>query len=152
MKTNRMIRILPPYLFLLCTFLMIILYFTTTSITVVKFPTNLIGIVFIVLGIGITLQVSRKFKSIDTEIHTFKKPKKLTTKGFFRYTRNPIYLGFLIGLIGVFVVLGSLTSLIGALIFFIFSNNWYIPFEEKQLETEFGEQYKNYKMNVRRWI
>lgn len=79
-----MIRILPPYLFLLCAFLMIVLHFTSTSITVVKFPINLIGIPMMLLGIGITIRVSRKFESMNTEIHTFKKPKKLATSGLLK--------------------------------------------------------------------
>lgn len=104
------------------------------------------------LGIGITIRVSRKFESMNTEIHTFKKPKKLATNGLFKYSRNPIYLGFLIALISIFVLLGNLISLIGVIIFFISANSWYIPFEEKQLEREFGKKYNDYKSKIRRWI
>lgn len=145
-------KILPPSLFLFCILLMVVLYYWAPGVILIPYPINLIGIVFVPLGWGIPIRISRKFASINTEIHTFKRPGKLTTNGLFKYTRNPIYLGFLVGLIGTFILLGNVTSMIGVILFFISANFWYIPFEEKQLEKEFGGAYKAYKSRVRRWI
>lgn len=145
-------RILPPALFLLCIMLMVTLRYFAIGKIIISFPLNLLGIPLIILCIRILVQVNQKLKKMNTEIHTFKKPNRLVTNGLFKYTRNPIYLSFLIGLTGVFAVLGNFTSLVVIIIFFIYTNYWYITFEEKQLEREFGEQYNNYKKNVRRWI
>lgn len=131
---------------------MIALYFWYRGIIVINYPFNLLGIIFIVLGLGITIKISRKFSAVDTEIHTFKTPRKLVINGLFKYSRNPIYTGFLIALIGVSILLGNLSSIIGVLLFFFAANFWYIPFEENQLEKEFGKQYSEYKNSVRRWI
>jgi len=89
---------------------------------------------------------------VETEFHTFKKPRQLVTQGLFKFSRNPIYLGFIVALIGVGAILGNVISLLGILIFFLAANFWYIPFEEKNLEKEFGTAYRNYKSLVMRWI
>ncbi|MDF3029106.1 MAG: Isoprenylcysteine carboxyl methyltransferase family protein [Fluviicola sp.] len=89
----------------------------------------------------------------NTEIHTFKTPQKLVTHGLFKYSRNPIYLGFVIALFGVWILLsGNLFSLFGVMFFFLIANFGYIPYEEKQMETIFGQEYLAYKNKVRRWI
>lgn len=84
--------------------------------------------------------------------NTFKKPRKFVDSGLFSISRNPIYLGFTIALIGVAVLIGNLVSLIGVFIFFFITNSWYIPYEEENMEKEFGNDYKIYKSKVRRWI
>ena len=96
--------------------------------------------------------IGKRFRSVKTEIHTFKKPKKLITDGLFQYTRNPIYLGFTIALLGIAILLGRATTFIPALAFFLITNFWYIPFEEKNMVAIFGQDYLFYKRKIRRWI
>ena len=74
------------------------------------------------------------------------------TSGLFAYSRNPIYLGFTIALIGVAIVLGNLFALDGLLAFIFATNFWYIPFEEVAMENQFREDYLAYKKKVRRWL
>ena len=89
---------------------------------------------------------------METEINTFKPPKRLVTDGLFRYSRNPIYLGFTLALLGWAIVLGNLAALDGVLLFFLAAHFWYIPFEEKAMKKEFGTVYEQYKKQVRRWL
>jgi protein-S-isoprenylcysteine O-methyltransferase Ste14 len=96
--------------------------------------------------------ISRSFSKVDTEIHTFKKPRQLVTNGLFKYSRNPIYLSFVVILIGLNILLGSITPWGVVLIFVLVTNYWYIPVEEKNMQEEFGQEYADYKRKVRRWI
>ncbi len=85
-------------------------------------------------------------------INAFKDPSHFIKTGPFKYSRNPIYLGLLMILIGFGFVIGSFSSFIGAIIFFIITDMWSVPFEEKRLSKIFGEEYVEYKSKVRRWL
>lgn len=76
----------------------------------------------------------------------------LVAGGIFRCTRNPMYLGDLLVLLGWGVYLGSLPALILSLLFVIWIDRWQIPAEEAALEARFGEAYATYRRRVRRWI
>lgn len=106
----------------------------------------------IVLGLGIAQWHSRLFKKLGTNINTFKEPDILTTEGFFRISRNPMYCGFIVTLLGICLVLGSTSPFLGLIGFGLLTNYWYIPFEERAMLIKFGDQYINYKSKVRRWI
>lgn len=145
-------KIIPPVLFLMCVAIMIALRFMIVLWIIFRDPFNYFGIIAVVLGIAMTIKVRRQFAKMDTEIHTFKTPIKLITEGMFKTSRNPIYLGFTISLIGIWVVLGSALPLIGCILFFLISHFYYIPTEEKIMEQTFGRDYLKYKSKVRRWL
>ena len=96
--------------------------------------------------------IQNLLKQHQTEINTFKPPQKLVTTGLFRYSRNPIYLGFSIALFGVAIVLGNVIAFDGFLAFIIAVNLWHIPFEEAEMEKQFGQGCLAYKKKVRRWL
>lgn len=79
-----------------------------------------------------------------------KRDKKLVTHGAFKYSRNPIYLGFLLLFFGLELALNSL--LVFGIILLYFYFNWEIGKEEKILEREFGKDYLEYKRTVKRLI
>jgi len=76
----------------------------------------------------------------------------LYTKGIFRITRNPIYLGFLVAQVVVAIKLNNLYVLLTLPMVMIILTKWVIEPEETYLEELFGEQYLNYKQKVRRWL
>ena len=61
-------------------------------------------------------------------------------------------LGVFTVLIGESVTIVSHGILIWALIFFIVNNAWFLIYEEPDLGRKFGEEYKEYKKSVPRWI
>lgn len=119
---------------------------------IIPSPLKYVGIILIISGLIMTIVVRKQFEKIDTEIHTFKNPRKLNIDGLFKISRNPIYLGFTISLLGVWILLGTILPLLGCLIFAAITNYYYIPYEEKLMESTFGSKYKEYKSKVRRWI
>lgn len=80
------------------------------------------------------------------------KASKLVTFGVYRFTRNPMYLGMLIILIGWAIRLGNPLGIIGIVLFIWYMNTYQIKPEERVLEEKFGMDYKNYKLRTRRWI
>ena len=145
-------KLVPPILFLLCLVVMIILNSIYPIDYWLKSPLNLLGILPIMIGFLSLFTTLNQYRKIRTEINTFKQPNKLITNGLFKYSRNPIYLGFTLVLLGAATLFGNVAAIIPVIFFFLLSNFWYIPFEEKNLEKFFGHSYLVYKKDVRRWI
>jgi protein-S-isoprenylcysteine O-methyltransferase Ste14 len=76
----------------------------------------------------------------------------IVTTGIYRFTRNPMYLGFLFALAGWAVFLGNAASALMPLLFIAYMNRFQIAPEERALRTRFGTAYETYKRSVRRWI
>jgi protein-S-isoprenylcysteine O-methyltransferase Ste14 len=82
----------------------------------------------------------------------FEKSTTLVTGGWFRMTRNPMYLGLTLILAGVALIDGTLGALLPLPVFVGILHFRFIRAEEHFLEGIFGEQYRSYRMQVRRWI
>jgi protein-S-isoprenylcysteine O-methyltransferase Ste14 len=80
-----------------------------------------------------------------------KEPQRLITTGPYRVTRNPVYLGHIIFLIGLALALQSLFAAIIAVVNAIVFHRRILN-DEKRLASVFGQQYFEYKSHVRRWI
>ena len=108
-----------------------------------EFPFNLIGLAPIIVGLFINIQATITLK---------RGHGRLVTEGAFQYSRNPIYLGGMVFFFGLAILLGSLVGFIFPAIMFLLVHFLYIPNEEKELKTMFGEEYLDYMKRVRRWI
>ncbi len=115
-------------------------------------PFNLAGGLLAATGLTIAAATARRFARIGTNIRTFDEPGTLVSDGLFAYSRNPIYLGFVLFLGGFAVTLGTLSPLLVAVAFALITDRWYIRFEEAAMAAKFGEAYLRYKQTVRRWI
>jgi len=143
---------LPPTAFLLCLIGALVLHYTVPIVLLIGWPINLTGLLFAGLGIFLLLSGNNSFARAQTNINTFRPPDTLVTGGVFRFTRNPMYLGFLFVLLGASILLGSLSPLLTVALFFLLANFWYIPFEERTCEQKLGAEYLAYKKKTRRWI
>lgn len=79
-------------------------------------------------------------------------PKELVTVGFYRYVRNPIYVGILAMLIGHFLWFGYLNLLMYAMLVFLGFHTVVRYYEEPTLRMKFGASYEEYLKRVPRWI
>ena len=145
-------KILPPTLLSACIGLMILLQFTLPIYRIIKSPFNLSGIVLIIIGFGISVIGSNKFRQLRTSVITFDEPSVLVTNGLYKYSRNPMYLGFVILILGIWILMGSLSTLFVAILFIVVTDLYYIRFEEEMLNKKFGKAYHEYQKKVRRWI
>lgn len=145
-------KILPPQLFYFSIVLMILLHFLAPFKILLNFPVTLTGILLLFTGAIMAIKEKRRFARVKTNIKTFDKPDKLLTDGLYKYSRNPMYLGFVIALLGVWLLLGSLSPLLIVLLFIFIANIVYISFEEKMMGETFGDVYFNYKNKTRKWI
>jgi protein-S-isoprenylcysteine O-methyltransferase Ste14 len=81
-------------------------------------------------------------------------PQRLVVVGFYRYVRNPMYVGFIVGWLGLWVIFGraSLAALTIAVIAVAFVVLFVWLYEEPTLRRKFGAEYDEYCRNVPRWI
>lgn len=103
-------------------------------------------------GVCLLTAAAALFRVKATTVNPTKEPNKLMKGGIYRVTRNPMYLGMLLILIGFPFVLESLIGLIFPILFFFFMDRVVIPKEEKVVEKVFGEAYRTYKSRTRRWL
>jgi protein-S-isoprenylcysteine O-methyltransferase Ste14 len=145
-------RLLPPRLVLILILAMVALRFLAPGPMIMSFPHNLVGALVAVVGLGLALSGARLFSRVGTNIKTFNEPGTLVTGGAFRWTRNPMYLGFLLLLAGIAILLGAATPFVAVALFALVADRWYIAFEERALERKFGTAYVAYRQTTRRWI
>ncbi len=76
----------------------------------------------------------------------------LVVAGVYRHTRNPMYLGFALALIGWTIFLAAPLALLGPALFVAFITRFQIVPEERALARKFGAEFAAYRQKVRRWL
>ncbi len=150
-------KIIPPVYLLISILLMFILdrYLPVQNIisTTFNYPDFNYMATFIGLcGFALIASSALYFKKSATAIRPFEPSTTLVKGGPYRFTRNPMYLGMVLILIGTAIYLGSLTPWFVIPVFFLIIQEWFIKHEEPFLENIFGNEYQDYKTKVRRWI
>jgi protein-S-isoprenylcysteine O-methyltransferase Ste14 len=100
------------------------------------------------LGIGALIE----FRKARTTLDPHGSAKKLVISGIYRFTRNPIYLGFLLMVVGLPLNSGSYWGIVLAPFYIFMMNRLIIQHEEAYLEKKFGKTYTSYVSRVRRWV
>ncbi len=145
-------KLLPPVWFFLSIILMFGLHFWLPIKQLFFSPVTSLGIGAIFIGIVMVLFCAYVFRQRNTTIKPFQESSYLVKEGIFNYSRNPIYLGMVFFLIGLWIFLGSLSPVFIIPLFAGLIQELFIKQEEKMLEDKFGEEYQEYKVTVRRWI
>jgi len=91
-------------------------------------------------------------RGADAPVRTDKPVPRLTTEGPFRYTRNPGYVAMSMIYAGIAVVRNSLWATLFLPVVLVVIQREVIGREERYLERAFGEEYRDYKTKVRRWV
>ena len=146
------INFTPPDMIFVFIGLQILTHFIIPVKQLFIYPFTLIGLLLIIMGQVPNFWSYFYFRKIQTTLKIYKIPEKLITSGFFRLSRNPIYLGMAITLFGISFLLGSLITFVFPIIFIILTDIFTINFEENNLKRKFGKRYINYTKKVRRWI
>lgn len=94
----------------------------------------------------------REFRAAGTPVRGTKRTIAIVRTGPYRFTRNPIYLSFILFVLGLSVWLNSLWLLVTLVPAVGFIAVVVIPKEERFLERNFCDDYLNYKAAARRWL
>jgi protein-S-isoprenylcysteine O-methyltransferase Ste14 len=145
-------NLIAPVMTVICLAAMLLLNWLWPLVPVLRYPLNLCGFFLVGVGLVISFGAKYQFDKIDANFYPFRDPSDLVTDGFFRYSRNPMYLGLTLFLTGAGMFLGSLSPLVIASVFFLISDRWYIPHEEQRLSNIFGPDYATYQAGTPRWL
>ena len=111
-----------------------------------------VGALFLLLGFLLRLWAVVHFYNHKMRVISLEPQGSLVTAGPYRYSRNPLYLGAnVFCFFGAALLLGSPTALIMTAVLLPFMNLM-IRREERQLEEKFGDSFRVYKRQVRRWV
>ena len=114
---------------------------------------TLIGLSLIIIGAGITLYCIYKFATEGKGTLSPADPtKRLVVKGLYRYSRNPMYIGVMLMLVGESTASRSATLWIYSLCVFTMFYLFILLFEEPRLKKDFGDEYDAYCKKVARWL
>ena len=145
-------KVLPPTYLLVSIVIMLALHFLLPVPKIIPTPWNVLGIVPLACGIALNLAADKAFHEVGTTVKPFEESTALLTSGVFRISRNPMYLGYELILIGIAIMLRSLTPYVVIPVFAVLMNRVFIRVEEQMLEEKFGPAWSEYGQKVRRWI
>ncbi len=145
-------KVLPPTYLLVAIILVLLLHFTFPVATFVQDPLNLIGLFPLLIGVALNIIADRDFKRYQTTVKPYEESATLLTEGVYRYSRHPMYLGFVLILLGISLLLGSISPYVVVLMFAILMDIVFIRVEEEMLSETFQKEWRQYKSKVRKWI
>jgi len=145
-------KVLPPRIFQLAIVAIIVIHFVIPIKYLYDSLIRFIGVIPILTGTYLNIYTDILFKKRKTTIKPSEEPSILIEDGPFRYSRNPVYLGMVLIILGCSLISGSILSLLVPVIFTFIIHYKYILIEEAILEKCFGDKYLNYKRKVRCWM
>ena len=113
---------------------------------------NMIGLIGLIVSLILFYSGFNLFKSYKEDPKPTSDTNRLIKTGIFAYTRNPIYLAFVLFNFSMFLVFENVMYLLSSLGLFIWINNYVIKVEEDYLKNKFGDEFVRYCGAVKRWL
>lgn len=110
------------------------------------------GGLLILAALGYLLSASGRFRKAGTDVKPWKTTSAIVAEGVYAFTRNPMYLGMALLFAGLGLLFSSLGVFLLLPVVIIIIQTQVIAREERYLEAKFGDEYRNYKARVRRWL
>lgn len=148
----RIIDYRPPRIALLFFLIAVLLHWTAPINHINDYSSHMFGAVLGAVGFSIMMWGWWLFKKHDVAICPTAETTRLVTHAIYRFTRNPMYLGLILMLVGLAIYVGTLPFYLAAIAYFAVINWVFCPYEEAKLVSVFGQEYLNYKSRVRRWL
>ncbi len=111
-----------------------------------------IGVTFVLIGFALVALSLRRFRHAGTSVVPGEPATALVLAGPYRFTRNPIYIGFVLAYFGFAVMLTSMWVLLLLIPVLAILQRGVVVREEAYLERQFGDTYRKYKARVPRWL
>lgn len=112
------------------------------------------ALIFVTVGLAIVLTGVLTFRRMKTTVNplTPEATTAMVTSGIYRFTRNPMYVGFFLVLAGWAIYLSNVLAFAFLPLFVWYMNRFQILPEERALVSKFSEAFTLYKRSVRRWV
>jgi len=133
------------------------MWFSSSLVPSVAVPFGVrvgVALALVIIGQSFSISGMVSFRRAKTTMHPMKPSaaSSLVTGGVYRFTRNPMYLGLSITLMGWAVFLSNPLALLAVPLFVLYINRFQINPEERVLSSLFGAEYAAYTEKVRRWL
>jgi protein-S-isoprenylcysteine O-methyltransferase Ste14 len=119
-------------------------------------PANLpaiwVGVIVFVAALALAAWAIATMTKAGSNVPTNRPTTTIVENGPYRFTRNPIYLGMFLGLIGLGIAFNDLWLLVMLVPFALVIRYGVVAREEAYLERKFGDVYRGYRARVRRWL
>jgi protein-S-isoprenylcysteine O-methyltransferase Ste14 len=112
----------------------------------------MVGLAFVLLGVALAVVSVRSFHVAGTSVVPGEPSTALVVTGPYAFTRNPIYVGFVLAYFGLAIVLTSLWVLLLSIPELAILQRGVVEREELYLERQFGDAYRRYQARVPRWL
>lgn len=148
----RLLTMRPPRIALLLTVLAAAVHRASHRGEPVRFFLPLTGTFVGTAGFALMMWSWRIFKQEDLAICPLQATAHITSAGPYRFSRNPMYLGIFLMLLGLALFIGTLPFTLSAFGYFAIMHFIFCPYEESKLGHAFGSDYAQYRSRVRRWL
>jgi protein-S-isoprenylcysteine O-methyltransferase Ste14 len=124
------------------------IHIASNSVSVVRGA----GVALVAIGLLLSTSVMRLFGAAGTPVPPYRPTARLVFSGPYRYSRNPDYIGQALVYVGVALVANSWWPLFILPVVVFVVQRFVIEREERYLEAKFGQEYREYRARVRRWL
>ena len=143
---------IPPVYLFASAILMLLLQLGLPGPQLVHGPWRWLGLLPVAGGVALAIAAERAFKRAGTAVLPFSEPSAVVTSGPFAFTRNPMYLGTVLCLVGWAILLGSLVPVVVIPSYFALIHYRFVLREEPFMTERLGDAYNAYRRRVRRWL
>ena len=110
-----------------------------------------VGVIVVVSGISLAATGRRMLTRLGTNVSPLRPTTALATDGIFKRTRNPLYSGGTLVMLGIAIVFALDWLLLLIIPSVLLLHFGVVRREEQYLEQKFGDRYRHYKLNVARY-
>ena len=145
----------PPPIVVLVLALLMWLTPAVAGLVQIPYPARVLcAVVLVCVGQGIGIAGMLAFRRAKTTVSPVKPglTSSLVIRGVYRYTRNPMYVGFLLTLLAWAVFLANPLAVLWVAVYVLYITRFQIIPEERVLVSLFGAEYEAYTARVRRWV
>jgi protein-S-isoprenylcysteine O-methyltransferase Ste14 len=146
------IPIAPPLLFVFPILASLVLEWLVPTNFVHGMFRWILGAPILIAGIALSVGGFITQKRAGTDPIPFNPSTRIVAHGIYRFTRNPMYIGFALLTLGLAILVDSAWMLLAVPIGLALIDRIVITREERYLERKFGVEYLSYQRRVRRWI